>query len=263
VERTRDRRTQANLGWQLIALCLAAQVGGCGPMRIESIDGPTPIDEGTQPIRTCDEPWPAGAVWLPLSVGSSWDYLVTNSDDYAEEPKHAEVEEYGRVGGAGLHREAAAFRLVTTKAENLSDRTVSWQAWEGAKVVRYRELSYHKDGTLELEEHWSPGKLRIDTSTAHTAPGALWSEAYEETKSTGDGVTNVVQATEWWSVTSRCEVVTVPAGQFAALVLLVATGTTPDAASKHKTYWFSPGIGKIKEQGGQTEELVSYYLAEP
>ena len=31
--------------------------------------------------------------------------------------------------------------------------------------------------------------------------------------------------------------------------------------SNLKTYWYVPGVGKVKETGGQTEELVSYEVA--
>ncbi|EAU62156.1 hypothetical protein [Stigmatella aurantiaca] len=43
-----------------------------------------------------------------------------------------------------------------------------------------------------------------------------------------------------------------PAGTFQAVVLQKAGGGTA------KTYWFVRGIGKVKEEGGQTEELVRY-----
>jgi hypothetical protein len=29
-------------------------------------------------------------------------------------------------------------------------------------------------------------------------------------------------------------------------------------ATGSKTYWYVPGVGKVKETGGQTEELVSF-----
>ena len=59
-------------------------------------------------------------------------------------------------------------------------------------------------------------------------------------------------SSERWTVDSVDEVVEVPAGKFHAIVLQKAGGDTL------KTYWFVPGIGKVKETGGQTEALVSY-----
>jgi hypothetical protein len=48
--------------------------------------------------------------------------------------------------------------------------------------------------------------------------------------------------------------VTVPAGTFHALILQKA------GSSVAKTYWFVRGVGKVKETGGQTEELVEYHV---
>jgi hypothetical protein len=44
------------------------------------------------------------------------------------------------------------------------------------------------------------------------------------------------------------------------MVLLVSTG---EPAFKHKRYWFSPGVGKIMEDGGQTEVLENYNVIGP
>ena len=51
---------------------------------------------------------------------------------------------------------------------------------------------------------------------------------------------------------------TVPAGTFTCLHLH-KVGT--DDSTAQKDYWFARGVGKIKESGGQTEELASYSLA--
>jgi hypothetical protein len=50
--------------------------------------------------------------------------------------------------------------------------------------------------------------------------------------------------------------VTVPAGTFTAVYLQKVSATGGSA----KTYWYVPGVGKVKESGGQLEELVSYSL---
>jgi hypothetical protein len=49
--------------------------------------------------------------------------------------------------------------------------------------------------------------------------------------------------------------VTVPAGTFTAIYLQKASG-----GGTTKTYWYVPGVGKVKEDGGQLEELVSHEL---
>ena len=63
------------------------------------------------------------------------------------------------------------------------------------------------------------------------------------------------QASDRWFVERR-EMVTVPAGTFDALVLRKVS-----VAAAEKTYWYAPGVGKVKETGGQTEELTEYEVA--
>ena len=123
----------------------------------------------------------------------------------------------------------------------------------GERVVRYREQSFHAStGELELEEQWDPPKLHIDDSAEHVALGASWLEVYEETKLPTDGEQSTETARDRWTMIAEDESVTVPAGTFRALVLRKAGG------SSSKTYWYVRGIGKVKEIGGQTEELATY-----
>jgi hypothetical protein len=120
-------------------------------------------------------------------------------------------------------------------------------------VVRYREQSFHAGtGELELEEHWDPYKLHFDGSLEHTMAGASWLESYEETKIASDAPEETQPQRERWTVDSPEEEVTVPAGTFRAVVVVKAGGGNP------KTYWYVRGVGKVKETGGQTEELVDY-----
>ena len=108
---------------------------------------------------------------------------------------------------------------------------------------------------LELEEHWDPSKLHIDSSPQNTTVGYNWLESYKESKlPVGETPINNSPTSDRWFVERR-EMVTVPAGTFDALVLRKVSGS-----GNAKTYWYSPGVGKIKETGGQTEELTEYQL---
>ena len=60
-----------------------------------------------------------------------------------------------------------------------------------------------------------------------------------------------------WTVEALDESVTVPAGTFTAL-RVYRVGEEDGQASKR--YWFVKGVGKVKEVGKQTEELMSYEL---
>ena len=242
-------------GLWLAALMLA---GGCGGDSNTGADadasanadvdagvadgGQDPADSAT----TSEQPL------LPWEVGNTWTYQVTNNGEVIT--KVTTIEEMEPVGGTGPNKDVVAFRVRTKKGP--LDETVSWQGVDGDRVVRYREQSFHANtGELELEEHWEPHKLHVDGSSEHTAKGGDWLEEYKETKIPAGGIASSETKRDRWTVDGVDVEVTVPAGTFRALVLRKAGGSTL------KTYWYVPGIGKVKETGGQTEELVSYEVA--
>ncbi|WPB75135.1 hypothetical protein KYC5002_39835 [Archangium violaceum] len=191
---------------------------------------------------------PTSGPLLPWTVGNRWTYRVTDDGEVSQ--KETTVGALEPVGGTGPSRDVLAHKVVTLKGT--ADKTVSWQAASGTGIVRYREQSFQANtDTVETEEHWSPARLHVDDAPEHAVVGATWLEVYEETKLSG-GVSSTETLRERWTVLADDEPVTVPAGTFRALVLQKA-GT-----SKTKTYWYVRGIGKVKETGGQTEELVSY-----
>jgi hypothetical protein len=191
--------------------------------------------------------------YLPWAEGNTWTYRVTNNGEVSTKVVTIETEE--KVGGVGPNKDKMAFKVVTKKGE--ADQTISWQALENERVIRYREQSFHeKTGELELEEHWAPYKLHFDGTDEHTADGASWLEAYEETKTYASGKPDEAsEEHDRWMVDSHSESVKVPAGTFDAVVVQKAGG------SDIKTYWYVRGVGKVKETGGQTEELVSFTVS--
>jgi hypothetical protein len=187
--------------------------------------------------------------YIPWKKGNSWTYRVTNNGEVSTKVVTIEAEE--KVGGTGPHAEDTAFRVVTKKGP--LDQTISWQALDGERVLRYREQSFHAGtGELELEEHWAPYKLHFDGSDEHTAESATWLESYDETKLPVDKAEETKAERDRWIVDSPSEEVTVPAGTFKAVVVQKAGG------GDIKTYWYVRGVGKVKETGGQTEELMEY-----
>jgi hypothetical protein len=146
-----------------------------------------------------------------------------------------------------------AFKVVTAKGA--MDQTISWQAPMGESVVRYREQSYSAStGELELEEYWDPYKLHIDGTAEHRVGNAKWLVIYQETKLPVGKTAETHEAHDLWTILSACESVTVPAGTFTAVSIQKVSAT----GGSTKTYWYMPGVGKVKESGGQLEELVSY-----
>jgi hypothetical protein len=189
---------------------------------------------------------------LPWKEGNTWTYRVLSAG--VETMKTVTVGPQEPVGGDGPHRDTLAYKVITLKG--LNDRTESWRAVIGSKIVRYRELSFSaRTGQPSLDEYWVPYKLYVDGSEERMMAGASWIEEYEETKVPVGMPTTTGPRRDRWVVDSPDEEVTVPAGTFRAVVLQRAGGTSV------KTYWFVPGIGKVKETGGQIEELVSYEVS--
>jgi hypothetical protein len=226
------------------ALCLAAVAVattaiGCGEM-----------DPGGVVTPGCTA---AAGDLLPWKTGNTWSYQV--NDEGVVTPKITTIGDQELVGGTGPNKDLMAYKVVTKKSQ--MDQTVSWQAPLGDSIVRYREQSFSAStGTLELEEHWDPHKLHIDGSTAHRVTDASWLEVFTETKLPVSLSPEMHEAHDRWTVLSACESVTVPAGTFTAVYIQKVSATGGSA----KTYWYVPGVGKVKESGGQLEELVTYTL---
>lgn len=201
---------------------------------------------------------PLGAL-LPWAVGNTWTYEVTNDGVVTEKTTTIEAEE--EVGGTGPNADLLAFHVITAKGADLADRTESWQAPNPEnpdRIERYREQSFSAStGDLKLEEHWDPAKLHIDGSAERTLSGASWLERYDETKLEVGLPPTTHAVSERWTVISDDETVEVPAGTFEHCIHLQKVGS-----GSSKDYWYLRGVGKIKETGSQTEELVEYSIEE-
>lgn len=197
---------------------------------------------------------------LPWTPGNRWSYRVTQDGVVTE--KTQTVGDAEPVGGIGPHANVTAFRVTTAKGEELRDRTESWQAPDPddpERIVRYRERAFSKStGELELEEHWDPPKLRIDGSAERTVDGASWLESYSETKLEVGFPPTSHDMRERWTVLDDDATVVVPAGTFEHVIHFQKAGS-----GATKQYWYARGIGKLKETGGQTEELTGYELQDP
>lgn len=203
-------------------------------------------------------PAASGGALLPWAVGNTWTYRVTKNG--ASSDKVTTIGALEAVGGAGPSAKLMANHVSTTKGAGSSDHTESWQApstGEPERILRFRELTYDpKTGQLQDDVFCEPPKLHIDGSAAHTAKGATWLEKYtESTLAAGMPVTSHA-VSERWTVIDDNETLTVSAGTFQHVLHLQKVG-----AASTKDYWYARGVGKLKETGTQTEELVSYKLA--
>lgn len=194
-------------------------------------------------------PGPRADRYLPLEVGASWTFRVTPASGPVEE-KSSTVEALEDVG----ERKAGtmAYRVRTEKIDGV---TVSWQEDRCTSITRHREQSIDLQGNILTDQFYIPDKIRIDETAAHTAMGATWNVAYTEVEVDISGAMTTRSKDETWSVEAVNESVTVPAGTFQALKLRKRTSGDAD-----KVYWFVKGLGKVKETGDQTEELVRHTL---
>ncbi len=188
---------------------------------------------------------------LPLVVGATWTYRITDPFTGTISDKSSTVEQLEPVGDRKPG--VMALRVRTEKIDGL---TISWQEDTGTSIVRHREQSINRAGAVTSEEWYAPPKLRIDDTTPRTTPGATWTEVHTETEIKANGIMSTKEKSDVWTI-ERVEEVTVPAGTFQTLRVRRADS---DGTGGAKTYWFARGIGKVKETGGQTEELVSHAI---
>ena len=229
--------------------------GGSGTTGAQDDAGPSAPDGGADAsTEATDGGMSSPASLLPLQSGNRWTFRVT--DGAVVTTKTQTIGDLELVGGSGPNADAMAYRVTTEKGDG-ADETVSWQAAVDDKIVRYREQAFTADGALDLEEHWDPYKLRLDMTEQRLATGASYVERYDETKERSAGPVTTSEESDEWRVIAREERVEVPAGSFRALVLekVSVNGSV-------KRYWFVRGVGKVKETGTQSEELLDYELAD-
>jgi hypothetical protein len=192
---------------------------------------------------------------LPWKVGNTWTYRVTDGAEVSD--KTTTVESEAPVGGTGPNAALMAYRVVTRKGTMLNDETESWQAPlpdSEDKVVRYREISYSaKTGMPTLETTWAPYKLHVDGRAETLTQDFTWREDYEETKTAYDGTPpEMGTQSDRWTVIGLDETVSVAGKTYEHAVHF------QKFSNSAKDYWYLRGVGKLKETGSQTEELVSY-----
>jgi hypothetical protein len=198
-----------------------------------------------------DDACAATGRYLELAPGRAWSYRITDNDG-VRSTKTQTVGDLEDVGGA--HAGTTAYRLTTVKGEQSMGMTISWQQDTGDGVIRLREQD--DSGSTQTDETYMPFRHRLDESVAHVAVGATWDETYDEIVTIVGGDTTTTTKTEHWEVFADDELVTVPAGVYCTLHLH-RTSMVGDTDGSDKHYWFTRGVGKVKELGaGQAEELT-------
>jgi hypothetical protein len=185
---------------------------------------------------------PGSSAIFPIAVGNRWEFTVVDNSGGAPTTKVQTVTSTAPDG---------AFRFETVRGDRT---TVSIQKIDAeGRLVRLSEYST-KIGVVVERVSFVPFDIRVDTDEIHF--GDTYAQTFLEDHDPSDGYSDV-QKTQTFTVEAVDEAVTVPAGTFFAV--RIRRETTGGSA---KTYWFAKDVGKIKEVGGQTEELVSADVAE-
>lgn len=193
-------------------------------------------------------PEPTSDELIPLAVGNRWTFRITDSAGIVSEKTQEVLEATMAPDGR------PAFVMLTRRALDKGTRSV--QLVDEGRLLRASEQTLQGDAVIN-DYIFEPYGLRIDSSVVTL--GATYTDQHD--KHQVDGVGTILQ-TESKAHTFRVEavdeVVQVPAGDFTCIRV-----SRQREGSADKIYWYAPGVGKVREIGGQTEELESYSVEQP
>jgi hypothetical protein len=256
-------------GWAVL-VAVGVWLGGCGEggslpageppaptgpdetVELPPVAGEPPPDGGT-PSPGGKPPPPAPSLW-PLTPGSSWTYRITD-------PLRGVFEKTVVVEGPETVPEtsvtATAVRSTQPHLEELS-----WQLEKEGVVFRLREED-RKRGLLARMMIWRKDGRRIGTMKSLSRERPVgWSNTLAVTEQTRyGGDVELKEKTFTWRVVAVGETVTTPAGTFTNAMKVLRE--REDKEGRERTYWLVPGVGKVKEEGERTEELLRYEVKQP
>ncbi|QSQ27880.1 hypothetical protein JY651_24575 [Pyxidicoccus parkwayensis] len=252
-----SRRWMAALaaGWVLVAC-------GGGNSLPPGDGSRTPSGELPGDSVNPDDNTPAAATSLwPLTTGSTWVYDIDDPD-----PMQGKFKKTVTVLGQREVPELQGKSAVLVHSRQ--DRTVSGIVYEefsyqleltNGLVVRLREED-HRDGTQVRSTVWSPATVKSLARTPDALPWSYQSAVREQTV-LGDGTKEDSDPTYTWRVVETGLTLTTKAGTFTNVVKVQRDKINKAGEvkeGKSRVYWLAPGVGKIREEGERTEELVSY-----
>lgn len=219
-----------------------------------------PVTPG-EPPKDGEDPVVKPTTLWPLTAGSMWVYDIDEGAQGGRFRKYVKVvgeqevpDTQGKMKGMLVH--------------SRQDRTLSGVVYEeyswqmeltNGLVVRLREDD-HKDGTRVRTTTWSPATVKSLARIPETLPWTHQSAVLELTV-LGDGSRENTDPTYNWRVVEKGLTLTVKAGTFTD-VIKVQRDKVNDKGEvkpdKVRYYWLAPGVGKIREEGERTEELVQY-----
>lgn len=234
-----------------VAVALLACGGPDGGLPADGLPAGNAAPGPTEPPPVNEPPVAAPVSLWPLTEGSTWRYQLTHPLKGSSE-KMVKVMGMRTVPGFG---EAQAM-MVMNEEPTLSETTYEVVDKDGM-VFRMREEDM-KAGAIARVTFWNPAVMK---SIAVEQP-AGWTQTSTVTETQQDATGAVVdekQKTFTWTVVATNVEVTVPAGTFTnALHLKRQRADKPEYL---REYWLVPGIGKVKETGERTEELLEAVIA--
>ncbi len=183
--------------------------------------------------------------YLPLNVGNSWNYGTIAADQSGFSTTKAQS-----IIAIDNHPEDGLPILVQETIKD-SGKTINWLREDDDKLVRLQQQDYDRTGQLERTTVYDPPRLRFDQSPDRLSAGASWTINYTEIET--DSITNIQaqrNISESWVVLSIDEPCPNQFAQFQCLHLVRTENGKPA-----KDYWYVRGIGKVREEGGQIEQL--------
>jgi len=235
----------------IVSSCLLVLVlAGCHPSVGGAEAVPPSADAGLTDARQAA----TTGRFIPLSVGARWTWNAYDTLTGLSGTTTSIVQSLDTLAGAksGIQ----AFRVLST---TLSGSTVNWQQDTGTAIVRHREQFLDAASAIMSDHLYSPSKLRLDESAAHTIANAAWTETFTDdvTASSTARVQPTTTVNVSWTVEAVAEMVTVPAGTFTCLrVHSVESG----ASGYDSHFWYARNVGKVKESGTEVRELVGYSI---
>lgn len=189
---------------------------------------------------------------LPMSVGNIWRYQVTEVG--TGNPPYTKRQELTEEMTPAGESEPVIVQQ-TTKA---GGQTVNWLRRMGDAIVRVRQEDYDELGALERTTMYLPYKLRLDEAPERLAVGTVFDEMYTSVITDPNGLeTSRTDVIDQWVIVDDDVPCETPWGTKSCVQIhrerMVGGLSTKD-------YWFAPGFGKVREEGGQIEELTDCTL---
>jgi hypothetical protein len=227
----------------LVVLTLVAGPAGAACDGAEPLDGN--VADASPDVVACG--FGSTTRYLPFEVGFTWEFRVTD-------PATGAVDTKGQAVVASENHPCDGLPVlvqITSKWDG--ERVESWFRREGDAIVRLRQIDYDERGEKIRTQIFTPPRLRLDESPSRIASGAQYIDTYTATELDGSGqVIDSVQETDQWTVVDADLACSTPMGEHRCLQvrrLRLRSGSV-------KEYSFVRGVGKVREEGGQLEQLV-------